>query len=57
MLCSYVSKNYVNVFDANHFQVMKGHSTAVTHIIVNSDKGEIISAAQDKVSLLHIYRH
>lgn len=55
MLCSYVSKNHVNVFDANHFQVMKGHSTAVTHIIVNSDKGEIISAAQGKVSLLHIY--
>ncbi|KAL9972869.1 hypothetical protein ACROYT_G019251 [Oculina patagonica] len=29
--------------------VLKGHSSAVTHIIVNSDKGEIISAAQDKV--------
>lgn len=28
---------------------MKGHTSAVTHIIVNSDKGEIISAAQDKV--------
>ncbi|XP_068720558.1 cilia- and flagella-associated protein 337-like [Montipora capricornis] len=28
---------------------LKGHSSAVTHIIVNSDKGEIISAAQDKV--------
>ena len=34
---------------------MKGHSAAVTHIIVNSDKGEIISAAQDKVILLHVY--
>lgn len=32
------------------FQRLKGHSSAVTHIIVNSDKGEIISAAQDKVS-------
>ena len=34
---------------------MKGHSSAVTHIIVNSDKGEIISAAQDKVILFSIY--
>ena len=34
------------------FQKLKGHSSAVTHIIVNSDKGEIISAAQDKVSLI-----
>lgn len=38
------------------FQVLKGHSSAVTHIIVNSDKGEIISAAQDKVTLL-LYFH
>ena len=37
------------------FQVLKGHSSAVTHIIVNSDKGEIISAAQDKVNLLSCY--
>ncbi|XP_067040016.1 cilia- and flagella-associated protein 337-like [Acropora muricata] len=28
---------------------LKGHNSAVTHILVNSDKGEIISAAQDKV--------
>lgn len=33
------------------FQTLKGHSSAVTHIIVNSEKGEIISAAQDKVRL------
>lgn len=33
----------------NGFQAMKGHTSAVTHIIVNSEKGEIISAAQDKV--------
>ena len=39
----------------NHFQVLKGHSSAVIHIIVNSDKGEIISAAQDKVIKLSAY--
>lgn len=54
-LGSYVLKNHVNIFDTNRFQVMKGHSSAVTHIIVNSDKGEIISAAQDKVIIIHIY--
>ncbi|RMX44515.1 hypothetical protein pdam_00006041, partial [Pocillopora damicornis] len=32
--------------------VLKGHSSAVTHILVNSDKGEIISAAQDKLSVI-----
>ena len=37
----------------DHFQVLKGHSSAVTHIIVNSDKGEIISAAQDKVTFVY----
>ena len=38
-----------------NFQVLKGHSSAVTHIIVNSDKGEIISAAQDKVIVILYY--
>ncbi|KAK2549406.1 WD repeat-containing protein on Y chromosome [Acropora cervicornis] len=31
---------------------LKGHNSAVTHILVNSDKGEIISAAQDKLSVI-----
>ncbi|KAK3740293.1 hypothetical protein QZH41_018524, partial [Actinostola sp. cb2023] len=29
--------------------ILKGHTACITHVLVNSDKGEIISAAQDKV--------